>query len=179
MKKMFVPLKRNEVIFVNYRVDRTGNTSLKFGLAELYVNLCLLYIVKLYTMVIKALNTNDSQQSAAPKPKNKTLKPIDDSVPAAKVISKLDLQGDLNFPHIILFAEPEKPDSKVLFMSTKIDLRYRALGERTELALRLTGLTMRLGEFQKAECEWRRVSGAVRLGYRDGAGELPEGACTR
>ena len=148
VKKMFVPLQRDELIYVNYRVDRSGNASLKFVLDALRVNLCLPYILKLYAMVMEALSTADSQP-APPKPKNKALKPMEESVPVAAQSTRLKVEGDLNFPQIILFAEPEKGDSKVLLMSTKIDLKYRAMGERTELALRLNGLTMRLGEFSK------------------------------
>ena len=37
------------------------------------------------------------------------------------VASRLEVEGDFNVPQIILFAEPEKGDSKVLLMSTNID----------------------------------------------------------
>lgn len=165
VKRMFVPLRDCDLIYVKYRVDRSGNASLKFGMNELRVNLCLPYILKLYGMVMEALNTGPAAPDAQPQPPNnpkaknradnktiKTLAPIDEIVTvdvASSPATRLEVEGDLCFPEIILFAEPEKRDSKVLLMSTKIDLRYRSLVERTELNLQLTELTMRLGEFSK------------------------------
>lgn len=60
--------------------------------------------------------------------------------------STLVVRGKLGLPEVVLFAEPEKLNSKTLIMNTELVLSFESRAGVTELDIELTDLGLRLGE---------------------------------
>lgn len=65
----------------------------------------------------------------------------------AKKETSLIVKGKIKLPQVILFAQPEKKDSKVLVMSTALKLDFNSKAGDTELEVKLTRLAMNLAEY--------------------------------
>ena len=112
---MFAPLSKDAYfIELLYRNKSPQESVLDFGLDHIRINLCLPYILKLYQMAMEAIGSNKKQESEVAKV---------DSAPAEKknqpetTASTLKVDAKINLPEIVLFAQPEKTNSKILFMN--------------------------------------------------------------
>lgn len=159
---MFIPLsKESFFIVVNYKVDKSQNASLDFTLSHLKINLCLPYILKLYQMLMDALANPSSAQQKPTTSKNletnvtadiaivippggSTPSPTSPVPPSSQ--STLKVKGKIELPEMILFAEPEKHNSKTLIMNTMLILTFESRAGVTELEIDLADLGIRLGE---------------------------------
>lgn len=136
-----MPLSKEKYfIEIVYQVEQAQNAKLHFVLDHLRINLCLPYILKLYQMAMDAISPNKPPVDTNPsKPStgagtdvsvvNKTMKDKKKSVIASpseieiqqivKEINNsiLNVSGKVNLQEVILFAEPEKFNSKVLIMN--------------------------------------------------------------
>lgn len=149
VKEMFIPLRKdNFFIVVNYKVDKSQNAFLDFTMSHLKINLCLPYILKLYQMVMNAIGPSPEQaQKPAPKPIDTADTVVVLTPPPQSPSSQsLTVVGKIELPEVILFAEPEKLNSKTLIMNTEILLRFESRSGVTELILDLSDLAIRLGE---------------------------------
>jgi hypothetical protein len=128
VKQMFVPLNSDlSLIKISYVVDANNNAHLKFGLDNMRINLCLPYILKLYQIAMSAIGDDDTKKKkeTAAKQKKPADKHVNLVVPAKSVSnSSLRVTGLIRLPMLILFAEPEKENSKVLVMQTEIKLDF-------------------------------------------------------
>jgi hypothetical protein len=131
VKQMFVPLVNDlALIKISYLVDAGNNAWLKFQLDNMRINLCLPYILKLYQIAMSAIGDDgskaksDATKKPPKKPTEKSNSPIEPPKPTTASNSSLRVNGFLRFPELILFAEPEKKDSKVLVMQTEIKLDF-------------------------------------------------------
>lgn len=124
---MFVPLNTNEYFIDLTYSNRTEKDSfLGFNINYLRINLCLPYVLKLYQMAIEVISPPSKQQSSASetskKKSNKTEQFGHNSstnTQATKKKENLTLKANakINLPEIILFAEPENPNTMILFMN--------------------------------------------------------------
>ena len=63
VKKMFEPRTKDDYfIKLNYSVDEKTNAALKFTLDHLKINLCLPYILRLYSMVMEAVGSTGNEK---------------------------------------------------------------------------------------------------------------------
>ena len=146
---MFIPLSKDSYfILVNYRVDNLQNAFLEFYLSHLKINLCLPYILKLYQMVIEATNSSQNQSNQAPKQPQQLQE--NEVVQINTNQTNLTVTGKIELPEIVLFAEPEKINSKTLIMNTDLLLNFKSRGSSTELEINLADLGIRLGENMNA-----------------------------
>jgi hypothetical protein len=181
VKQMFAPRTEDSFfIDLEYSVDTETNAMLKFSLDHLKINLCLPYILKLYSMVMEAVGSSKENNSPDKTTANtdaaidsalKKLNPLDanrrlsifganeatnnpsfltppnESPSPSSSSSGLTVQGKIILPEVILFSEPEKPNSKLLMMSALLNLGYKSKDNATHMHINLEELCLRLGEF--------------------------------
>lgn len=148
---MFIPLSKDSYfILVNYRVDNLQNAFLEFYLSHLKINLCLPYILKLYQMLIEATNSSQNQSNQTPKPQQLQENEVVQINSNQTNQTNLTVTGKIELPEIVLFAEPEKINSKTLIMNTDLLLNFKSRGSSTDLEINLADLGIRLGENMNA-----------------------------
>jgi hypothetical protein len=149
---MFIPLsKENYFIEVNYKVDKSQNANLDFTLSHLKINLCLPYVLKLYQIAMDAIapskeNPQTSNDSKSQKIKNAIAENTEILITPPVNQSVLKVVGKIELPEVVLFAEPEKTNSKTLIMNTELNLRFESNSGVTDLEINLADLGLRLGE---------------------------------
>ena len=57
------------------------------------------------------------------------------------------MSGSVNLPEVILYAEPEKDNSKLLIMNATLTLGFKSKNQATSLEINMEKIGMRLGEF--------------------------------
>lgn len=119
---MFVPLNTNEYFIDLTYSNRTETESfLTFNIDYLRINLCLPYVLKLYQMAMEAITPPNKQNQQTPNEASKKKSTKIDSNTASQVIPiknlTLKANAKINLPEIILFAEPENPETMILFMN--------------------------------------------------------------
>ena len=148
---MFIPLSKEKYfIEVNYDVNKFQNASLDFTLSHLKINLCLPYVLKLYQIAMDAIapttnSPNDSKSQKPAKNVNQT-ENVETTPQPPPQANQLKVIGKIQLPEVILFAEPEKTNSKTLIMNTELNLRFESYLGVTELEINLADLGLRLGE---------------------------------
>lgn len=136
VKEMFLPINTNEY-FINliYSNKNTNESVLDFTIDYLRINLCLPYVLKLYQMAMEAINSpnkDKKQQQTIYNTNNKNNKIESDLVSIRSTAtvninqnnnnnnkSVLRAKARINLPEIILLAEPENPNSMILFMNVR------------------------------------------------------------
>ena len=143
VKEMFMPITRNSYFFkMVFDSNQKTESNLEFEVDYIKVNLCLPYVLKLYQMAMDAISTQpktadaninsaesnvgtSSEISKFSKKKpdhsksqlqNQEENENEDEL-EKKVSPPLKVTGRINLPEIVLFAEPEKQDSKILVMN--------------------------------------------------------------
>jgi hypothetical protein len=146
VKEMFIPIMRKSYFFkMVFNSNQITESNLEFEVDHIKVNLCLPYILKLYQMVMEAVSTQpktvdaninsaDSNVGASSEVSKLSKKKPDQSITKPqqqnqeeqeneefekKVSAPLKVIGKINLPEIVLFAEPEKQDSKILVMNVR------------------------------------------------------------
>ena len=66
---------------------------------------------------------------------------------SSKAKTTLSVKGRINLPEVVLFAEPEKSNSKILLMNVKLKMTYESLHDWTTLDVKLEELALRLGDY--------------------------------
>ncbi len=139
VKEMFLPINTNEY-FINliYSNKNTNESVLDFTIDYLRINLCLPYVLKLYQMAMEAINSptnKDKKQQQTINTNSRNNRIESDLVSirstATNVTSTLNINQNsnnksvlkakarINLPEIILLAEPENPNSMILFMNVR------------------------------------------------------------
>lgn len=146
-KEMLMPLDQNAYfIELLYKTMANGDATLTFKIDHLRINLCLPYILKLYQIAMDAIS------APAQKPSKKTVSEKTSEKPATvePSNSSLRVKAQIRLPEVVLFAEPEKPDSKILLMKTEIGMGFSS--KDGNVALHIDGnVGMRLGEYNNAQ----------------------------
>ena len=134
---MFKPLN-TEAYFIDLKFELCSKdlSVLKFKIDHLGINLCLPYILQLYQFAMDAINsttskeTGDAAKTAAASivvdtavkkktPATPTMTMETNPLAKTENTAVLKVFAEMRFPEIILFAEPEKIDSKILFLSVR------------------------------------------------------------
>ncbi len=156
---MFMPLSRDAYfIELVYSVLASQESELKFRIDHLRINLCLPYILKLYQIAMEAIsspnkepNTNTSKnRKPVEKHQQRTVEEQPD-VSTSKDANSLKVRAEIKLPEIVLFAEPEKYDSKILLMKAEIGLEFESRSGDVLLKIDLNDLGIRLGEYNNAQ----------------------------
>lgn len=146
-KEMLMALDQNSYfIELLYKTMADGDATLTFKIDHLRINLCLPYILKLYQIAMDAIS------APAQKPSKKTVVEKTSEKPATvePSNSSLRVKAQIRLPEVVLFAEPEKPDSKILLMKTEIGMWFSS--KDGNVALHIDGnVGMRLGEYNNAQ----------------------------
>jgi hypothetical protein len=130
---MFLPLSKDSYfIEMTYVFNPKNDSRLDFILDHLRINLCLPYVLKLYQMTMEALGTNTNNKQEANSPvKPNIIKKVknqsnvgdeseDKEIQNSSEPKSLKVCGKIKLPEVILFAEPEKFNSKILFMNVSL-----------------------------------------------------------
>jgi hypothetical protein len=142
---MFIPMSKNSYFFeMDYDFDDQSVSNLKFEVDHLKINLCLPYVLKLYQMAMEAITrstdvaniTSSSEVSDVTSFVNKrkpqegvskantpvvaqTIDELTSEYDIEKKSDPLRVSGKINLPEVVLFAEPEKSNSKILIMNVR------------------------------------------------------------
>lgn len=145
-KEMLMPLDKNAYfIELLFKTMANGDATLTFKIDHLRINLCLPYILKLYQIAMDAISAPTQKPSKKSVVEKTSEKPEEE---ASK--SSLRVKAQIKLPEVVLFAEPEKPDSKILLMKTEIGMRFTS--KDGNVALNIDGnVGMRLGEYNNAQ----------------------------
>ena len=167
IKEMFTP-KSKEKFFIEllYSVDKDMNANLKFEIDHLRVNLCLPFILKLYGMAMEAISPPEKANKVVEikdlpqniedfKNRKKSMKPpAHENKPAQNLeinenqtSTSLHVQGKVNLPEVVLFAQPENSNSKLLILNIEINLEFNSRNNHTQLGIEISEMALRLGEF--------------------------------
>lgn len=136
---------------------------LTFVLDHIRINLCLPYILKLYSMATDAVSS-PATTSATAEAATKAVKPVSNAGRKSIINeteesktseetsrNKMSVVGKVRLPDVVLFAQPEKQDSKILNVSADIHVAFNSDKGSTSLEINLVELSIRLGEFNNSK----------------------------
>ena len=147
---MFQPLSES-VYFIElvYSFKTNKNSFLEFSIDHLRINLCLPYILKLYQMAMDAITPSSqvnqksvqtqvqAKHESVEKPRQSMI--IDttksnEQNPINESNGSLNVKAKINLPEVVLFAQPEKSNSKILFMNVNFFI-YSILSSSNQINL--------------------------------------------
>ncbi|CAF0714006.1 unnamed protein product [Brachionus calyciflorus] len=142
VKEMFVSSKEKDFIQITYLVNSIGQAKLDFLLDNLKINLCLPYVLRLYQIAMEAISSDKKPQPAQVK-KNSNQTPHQE---AQVQNTSLVVNGKVNLNEVVLYAQPEKLNSKILVMDALVLIKFESINNKSSLEIELIRLGLRLGE---------------------------------
>lgn len=147
VKDMFMPIDPDAYfIELVYATLANQDSNLDFTIDHLRINLCLPYILKLYQIAMEAISSPNKEAKKVPE-KKKTQEETTPVIVEEENNSTMIVKARIKLPEVVLFAEPEKSNSKILLMNVEIGLFFQSKDGNVKLNIDLNEMAIRLGEY--------------------------------